>query len=203
MQVRKIKAGGVNTTLENFVGEHGTLFYDSTLGNLRLSDGHTPGGITVTTIAPATTSTLGGIQVGAGLSIDNTGTLSVISTTTLTLDSLNVGTLNFTNGGPSNLASGNDLTLSAAGLIRLTTAGGTWTFEEDGSVQFPDGTLQYTAYQSIPLNNLNMDGGGAGTVYGVELDFVDGGSASTRFGSSDTDYDGNAGPNYTLDGGRA
>ena len=47
MQVKKIKAGGVNVQLENFIGEHGTLFYDSTYGNLRLSDGHTPGGISV------------------------------------------------------------------------------------------------------------------------------------------------------------
>jgi hypothetical protein len=44
MHIRKIKAGGVNTSWQNFVGEIGTLFYDQTLGNLRISDGHTPGG---------------------------------------------------------------------------------------------------------------------------------------------------------------
>ena len=44
MHVRKIKSGGVNTTWERFISEVGTLFYDHTLGNLRISDGHTPGG---------------------------------------------------------------------------------------------------------------------------------------------------------------
>lgn len=44
MHIRKIKAGGVNTSWQNFVGEIGTLFYDQTQGNLRISDGHTPGG---------------------------------------------------------------------------------------------------------------------------------------------------------------
>jgi hypothetical protein len=44
MHIRKIKAGGVNTSLENFVGEVGTLFYDPITRKLRISDGHTPGG---------------------------------------------------------------------------------------------------------------------------------------------------------------
>ena len=44
MTVRKIASGNVNTTLDKFVGEDGILFYDHNTGELRISDGHTPGG---------------------------------------------------------------------------------------------------------------------------------------------------------------
>ena len=47
-----------------------------------------------------------------------------------------------------------------------------------------------------------MDGGGAGTVYEVETQYADGGTASIRFGSVDTVFDGNTG-SYNLDGGGA
>lgn len=42
---RKIKAGLVKIDLNLFVGEYGTIFYNEDTGELRLSDGITPGGI--------------------------------------------------------------------------------------------------------------------------------------------------------------
>ena len=42
---RKIKAGLVKLDLNLFVGEYGTIFYNEDTGDLRLSDGVTPGGI--------------------------------------------------------------------------------------------------------------------------------------------------------------
>jgi len=42
---RKIKAGLVKVDLNLFVGEYGTIFYNEDTGDLRLSDGVTPGGI--------------------------------------------------------------------------------------------------------------------------------------------------------------
>ena len=45
MTVRKIQAGRIITvTSTEYVGELGTIFYEETLGDLRLSDGVTPGG---------------------------------------------------------------------------------------------------------------------------------------------------------------
>ena len=44
---RKIKAGLVNHPIENFVGEIGNMFFDIDTGELRLSDGVTPGGIPI------------------------------------------------------------------------------------------------------------------------------------------------------------
>lgn len=48
MAIRKIQAARVITLSENqFIGEKGTLFYSELSGFLRVSDGHTPGGIPV------------------------------------------------------------------------------------------------------------------------------------------------------------
>ena len=41
---RKIKAGLVKNDIESFIGEEGNLFFNIETGELRLSDGSTPGG---------------------------------------------------------------------------------------------------------------------------------------------------------------
>jgi hypothetical protein len=73
-----------------------------------------------------------------------------------------------------------------------------WYFSPDSRITFPDGTKQGTAYVH---NNVNLDGGGASTVYEVETAYADGGFASIR--SFSETFDGNEGNNYILDGGRA
>jgi hypothetical protein len=46
MSILKIKAGRVTSvTADEFIGVHGTIFYNELLGDLRLSDGFTLGGI--------------------------------------------------------------------------------------------------------------------------------------------------------------
>jgi len=60
--------------------------------------------------------------------------------------------------------------------------------------------------QSITLQNIDIDGGGAYSIYDVGLLFADGGFGSSRFGPSDTVFDGaGAGSGYTnsLNGGGA
>lgn len=45
MAVRKIKAGRVSSvTIDQFVGEQGTIFYDDVTGEMRLANGVTAGG---------------------------------------------------------------------------------------------------------------------------------------------------------------
>lgn len=71
MAFRKIKAGLVNADVDQFVGEIGNLFFDVTTGALRLSDGSTPGGISVSggsgggsyTLPTASSSTKGGVKI--------------------------------------------------------------------------------------------------------------------------------------------
>jgi hypothetical protein len=62
------------------------------------------------------------------------------------------------------------------------------------------------AGQSITLQNIDIDGGGAYSIYEAGLLFADGGFGSSRFGPSDTVFDGaGAGSTYTntLNGGGA
>jgi len=75
MTIQKIKSGRVTgITASEFVGEKGTIFYDEAIGNLRLSDGHTPGGNAV--IPVASPSTPGLVKIGAGITIGADGTIS-------------------------------------------------------------------------------------------------------------------------------
>jgi hypothetical protein len=87
MTVQKIKSGRVvRATADEFIGESGTIFYNESLGDLRLSNGVTPGGVPLNTagsgtnyvLPVATTATLGGIKVGTNLSISADGTLDAL-----------------------------------------------------------------------------------------------------------------------------
>ena len=66
----------------------------------------------------------------------------------------------------------------------------TWAFGNNGTLRFPDGTVQTTAYDSMPLDNIGIDGGAASAVYEVSRLFADGGSAGNRFGPNDPIFDG-------------
>lgn len=223
MTIRKIPSAGVHIPLQDFVGEAGILFYDHDTGELRLSDGHTPGGKAVgipSLVAPATSSTLGGVIIGSGLNIDSSGTVSVsniestdlipkvdsaynLGSTTSSWNTLYAKNLALTGTGPKRIVSGNDLTLAAAGQVRISNNSGNWTFNESSGLEFPDGSIQYTAPSTAPLDNINMDGGGAATIYGQTTLFADGGTASERFGPNDIVYDGSYGNDYVLNGGGA
>lgn len=87
---RKIKAGLVNHPIENFIGEKGNIFFNVDTGELRLSDGVTPGGIPIMmgggggyVLLPATETTLGGIKVGNNLTILPDGTLSAVGSASI------------------------------------------------------------------------------------------------------------------------
>lgn len=85
MNIQKIKAGRVKIDVNSFIGDKGTIFYDEDIGELRLSDGITPGGTSISTsggssnftLGIASNTNLGGIKVGNGLNITPNGVLSV------------------------------------------------------------------------------------------------------------------------------
>ena len=96
-------------------------------------------------------------------------------------------------------------------VVTITTGnaiagGGTWTFDGRGSLTFPDGSTQFSAYEVI---NIDMDGGGASTVYEVTTAYAEGGTASNKFGPNDTTFNGgNAAVTYgagstSINGGGA
>jgi hypothetical protein len=83
-----------------------------------------------------------------------------------------------------------------------------WRFDTKGGLEFPDNSVQTTAWDYRNLENLDMDGGAASTVYTVNVRFAEGGAAGTRFSKTDPNYmgdsaSGSMGYDYTLDGGRA
>jgi hypothetical protein len=58
------------TTPENYVGHTGRLFYESTTGEIKISDGTTLGGVAIP-ITVATPTIAGGIKLGAGVILNN------------------------------------------------------------------------------------------------------------------------------------
>jgi hypothetical protein len=168
MPVQKIKSGRVlNPPVGQFIGEHGVIFYDESLGDLRLSDGHTPGGIPLLlgggssstyVLVTATNTTLGGIKVGANLSIAADGTLNANTSTVGVSDSFRT----FTVAGNADLvATGADTVefVAGVGIVITTNAAG-------------------SPYKTITLDNnmfnATVDGGVPNSVYGG-LAVVDGG----------------------------
>ena len=90
MAFYKIWASRVNASVEEFVGDHGRLFYDDTDGIIRISDGTTAGGLEFIDSNKITTIVSGGEGVG-NLVIDEfplTGTQVTVNFTTF--DILNI-----------------------------------------------------------------------------------------------------------------
>jgi hypothetical protein len=93
MAFRKIEAGLVHGSVDDFIGKKGTIFYDNDDGTLRLSDGVTPGGNVISsgsggsnyTLPTATTTVKGGVKIdGTTIAISN----QVISVGTVPYSSL-------------------------------------------------------------------------------------------------------------------
>ena len=82
---RKVQAGLVKSDIEEFVGQSGNLFFDVETGEFRLSDGVTPGGISLGSgggggyvLPTASTTTKGGVKIdGTTIKIVN-GVISAV-----------------------------------------------------------------------------------------------------------------------------
>ena len=77
MSIRKLRAGRVPTvTADQYVGENGSIFWNESTGELRLSNGTTLGGSPIP-ITLATTGTAGSVKPGNGLKVTVDGTMSI------------------------------------------------------------------------------------------------------------------------------
>lgn len=65
-------------SLNNYVGHAGRLFYDSNNGVIRLSDGVTPGGLSIP-YTIATDTVVGGVKAGPGVTINSEGQILIDS----------------------------------------------------------------------------------------------------------------------------
>jgi hypothetical protein len=167
MAIQKIKGGRVNNVIaDDHIGDKGSLFYNEDLGDLRLSDGITKGGIPLTfnssgvlRLAPATSNTIGGIIVGDGLKIDSDGVVCV--------DLQPENTPLATTETPGSVIVGNGLSVDSSGTLSAdaqpvpmassTILGGIKI--GDGFVIDENGVLGVATF-------LNTDGGSVSTVYG-------------------------------------
>jgi len=122
MPIQKIKSGRVNIPdADNFVGDNGVIFFNEGLGDLRLGDGITPGGIPLTlggggggdyTLPTATTTVKGGVKIdGTTIAIAN----QVISVGTVPYSKLS--------GTPTIPTNNNQLT-NGAGYITSSSLSG-------------------------------------------------------------------------------
>ena len=108
MTVRKIQSGRITTISANtYVGEIGTLFYNESLGDLRLSDAVTPGGIPLNVVGSG-----GSGNIWASLPSNTAGYLHNDGSGTLTW--VNTVISNYANANvASYLSSGLDPTINA------------------------------------------------------------------------------------------
>ena len=122
MAFRKIEAGLVHADVDQFIGKTGTIFYDNSLGDFRISDGQTPGGIALSfgggggggdyTLPTASTTVKGGVKVDG-------------STITIANQVISVGTVpyNKLSGTPTIPTNNNQLT-NGAGYITSAALSG-------------------------------------------------------------------------------
>lgn len=74
-----LSRNGAPVTAETYVGHTGRLFYDDSNGVIRLSDGVTPGGLSIP-ITIASDTDIGGIKAGPGVTINSEGQILIDST---------------------------------------------------------------------------------------------------------------------------
>ena len=121
MAFRKIEAGLVHAPVDEFIGKTGTIFYDNDLGDFRISDGQTPGGIALSfggggggdyTLPTATTTVKGGVKIdGTTIAITN----QIIRVGTVPYSSLS--------GTPTIPTNNNQLTNGAAYITSAALSG--------------------------------------------------------------------------------
>jgi len=91
MAVRKLRGSRIGTVaFDTFSAERGTIFYDDVIGEIRIGDGVTPGGLRLK-LPVASNVALGGIIVGSDFNIAANGMMSIANITSsgsLTLNDL-------------------------------------------------------------------------------------------------------------------
>ena len=156
MSIRKFRSGRVpNATASTWVGEVGTMFYDETTGQLKIADGHTPGGSYINLVV-ATTTQLGGIKAGPGANVSVDGTLT-IDTTGIPLS---VGDLYITQANISTVNANEDLNLLTNGTGNINIVGNLHVHTTDQGPDYPTPILEARNDGNVYVNgNLITNGG--------------------------------------------
>ena len=167
MAFRKIEAGLVHADVDQFIGKTGTIFYDNSLGDFRISDGATPGGIALSfgggdggtyTLPTATTTVKGGVKIDG-------------STIVIANQVISVGTLPYTklSGTPTIPTNNNQLTNGAAYITSAALSGlATETYVTTRGYITTSALTDYALTSAVPTNN-NQLSNGAGYITSSSL----------------------------------
>jgi hypothetical protein len=160
MAFRKIEAGLVHADVDEFIGKTGTIFYDNSLGDFRISDGQTPGGIALSvgggeggnySLPTATTTVKGGVKIdGTTIAITN----QVIRVGTVPYSSLS--------GTPTIPTNNNELTNGAAYITSSALTGlATESYVTTRGYITTSALTDYALTSAVPTNNNQLSNGAA------------------------------------------
>jgi hypothetical protein len=160
MAFRKIEAGLVHADVDEFIGKTGTIFYDNDLGDFRISDGATPGGIALSfgsgeggnySLPTATTTVKGGVKIdGTTIAITN----QVIRVGTVPYSSLS--------GTPTIPTNNNQLTNGAAYITSSALTGlATESYVTTRGYITTSALTDYALTSAVPTNNNQLTNGSA------------------------------------------
>ena len=139
--VRKLVTALVKYDFNTYVGREGDLFLNVDTGEFRLSDGVTPGGVGTTTIPIASDTILGAVKAGAGVIIEEDGTIS-IDTASIISDPATASTPGIVQVGDNINVDNNGVisvplaTSSTAGVVKI---GQNMTVAGDGTINVATG----------------------------------------------------------------
>ena len=153
-------------TLANYVGHTGRLFYDSATGEIRISDGTTPGGLPIP-ITIATDATVGSVRPGDGLSVTAGGVLNVNTGPSFFFDGddllrLRPGTADLIGG----IKSGPGIVIDSEGTLFIDSEGLEFSFGDfTGTVGTYSDSTNYALLSSVNVNeDIVIASNGDGTV---------------------------------------
>ena len=133
MTIRKVWGSRVDQPVaESYVGQKGTIFFNEpgsgTSTWLRISDGHSVGGIPIN-VPPATTSTTGGITPGPAFNVSNNGVLTLNAGPSFTVDGSNYFQLKAaTSSTIGGIKAGPGVIVASDGTLNIDSAGLSFSF---------------------------------------------------------------------------
>lgn len=177
------------TTVDQYVGHRGRLFYDDTTGNIRISDGVTPGGNPIP-ITIATSTTTGAVKPGIGFTITSGGTLSLNAGPMFELDESDVFQLKpGTTDRIGGVKSGSGIAINPDGTILIDSEGLEFSFGDfSGTAETYTDTTPYALLQSVNENEdvvIASNGDGGIKVVGEFRVYAPNGSVTAALENSD------------------
>jgi hypothetical protein len=161
-----LSRNGAASTPENYIGHTGRLFYDDATGEIRISDGSTPGGNPIP-VTIATSTTAGSVKPGPGFTIDAAGLLSLNAGPMFELDESDVfQLLPATETRIGGVKAGSGVAINPDGTILIDSEGLEFTFGDfSGTVATYSDSTAYALLQSLNEDeDVVIASNGTGTV---------------------------------------